>query len=487
MMLPEASIIIPNFNNGRQSSLNGDRDLLDELLRSLEITLGDDLDRVEIVIADDGSTDDSLATARRWAGREGLGGRPFLRLIELEHGGILSTVLNRLMAETSAPIVFRFDGDIVLHSQGWLDRALRAFASNPRLGVLGGRQLDHLGRVHSLGDLLYHPHGYQHIGAGLEKDVECEGFEPDHVMGCFHVMRRSAFDEVGPYDPAILRGQTIDLGIALQVAGWTAWIEPQIVFSHHFALRAGRPTSADTSSGIERSKAMFLSKWGFDRTCPDMQQMRARLGASIVPGYQSLAQDEAGIDEPDEVVLNRVELVRGALRPGVPTSIITIGTGDGRVEAELGEYGISPTSLEDRPAAFEAFIGGAGLPPHLLEDLARIPIESGTIDLILLDRVLERNDSPIRVLEECHRLLSENGVLLLLARSMTALQQLQAPRRSDRFTPSGLRAFLSGSELFDSIGVSRRPLPCAEPGVLFYALRRASPAGSMIGEPIECL
>ena len=55
MTLPEASIIIPNFNNGRQSSLNGDRDLLDELLRSLEITLGDDFQRVEIVMADDGS------------------------------------------------------------------------------------------------------------------------------------------------------------------------------------------------------------------------------------------------------------------------------------------------------------------------------------------------------------------------------------------------------------------------------------------------
>ena len=163
MTFPEASIIIPNFDNGRQSSLDGDRDLLGELLGSLETTLGEDLSRVEIVIADDGSTDDSLATARSWASRKGVGDRPFLRLIELEHGGILSAVLNRLMAETIAPIVFRFDGDIVLRSKRWLDRALRAFDSQPRLGVLGGRQLDHLGRVHSMGDLLYHPHGYQHM------------------------------------------------------------------------------------------------------------------------------------------------------------------------------------------------------------------------------------------------------------------------------------------------------------------------------------
>ncbi|HAW95889.1 MAG TPA: hypothetical protein DCX60_06410 [Phycisphaerales bacterium] len=487
MAFPEASIIIPNFNNGRESSVDGDRNLLDELLHSLQSTLGEDLARVEIVIADDGSTDDSLATARNWAAREGAGGRSFLRLIELEHEGVLSSVLNRLMSETSAPIVFRFDGDIVLRSKGWLDRGLEAFASMPGLGVLGGCQLDHLGRVHSLGDLLFHPHGYQHIGSGLESPVDCPGFQPDHVMGCFHVLRRAAFDEVGAYDPELLRGQTIDLGLALRTRGWTSWTDPKIIFSHHFALRSRRATGADSHDGINRSRAAFRTKWGFDRTCPDLDVMRSRLGASVVPVYGPDVHDSAGIDESQEVLLNRVELVRGALRPGVPTSVLSIGAGDGSLEAELAEYGISVTAIEDRPFALDEFIGGAGLPPHLLEDLGAIPIESGSIDLLLLDRALERSGNPIRILEECHRMLSADGVLLLLVRSMTARDQLDDPRRFDRFTPSGLRSFLSASGLFDSIAVSRRPMPCAEPGVLFYALRRARHGSSVIAEPIECL
>ena len=487
MAFPEASIIIPNFNNGRESSLNGDRNLLDELLHSLQSTLGDDLARVEIVIADDGSTDDSLATARSWAAREGAGGRGFLRLIELEHEGVLSSVLNRLMSETSAPIVFRFDGDIVLRSEGWLDRGLEAFASMPGLGVLGGCQLDHLGRVHSLGDLLFHPHGYQHIGSGLDAPVDRPGFQPDHVMGCFHVLRRAAFEEVGGYDPKLLRGQTVDLGIALRTSGWTSWIDPKIIYSHHFGLRAGRATGADSHDGIKRSQDAFRTKWGFDRTCPDLDEMRARLGTSVVPELESDLHDAVGIMDSQDVLFNRVELVRGALRPGVPTSVLSIGTGDGSVEAELAEYGISVTALEDRPSALEAFIGGAGLPPHLLEDLGAIPVESGSIDLLLLDRALERSANPIRILKECHRMLSTDGVLLLLARSMTALEQLDDPRRCDRFTPSGLRAFLSGSGLFSSVGVSRRPMPCAEPGVLLYPLRRATGGGGVITEPIECL
>ncbi|MEC9232744.1 MAG: glycosyltransferase, partial [Planctomycetota bacterium] len=68
-MSPEASIIIPNFNNGRQSARDRSTDLLGDLLASIERTLGRALSRTEVLVADDGSTDDSLETARRWVGR----------------------------------------------------------------------------------------------------------------------------------------------------------------------------------------------------------------------------------------------------------------------------------------------------------------------------------------------------------------------------------------------------------------------------------
>ena len=84
-MSPEASIIIPNFNNGRQSARDRSTDLLGDLLASIERTLGRDLSRTEILLADDGSTDDSLETARRWVDRISTGGHPACRLVELEH------------------------------------------------------------------------------------------------------------------------------------------------------------------------------------------------------------------------------------------------------------------------------------------------------------------------------------------------------------------------------------------------------------------
>jgi glycosyltransferase involved in cell wall biosynthesis len=67
--MPRASVIIPNFNNGRASSRDGSRDFLGALLESLERTLAHDPTDLEIVIGDDGSTDDSLETARQWSRR----------------------------------------------------------------------------------------------------------------------------------------------------------------------------------------------------------------------------------------------------------------------------------------------------------------------------------------------------------------------------------------------------------------------------------
>ena len=67
MATPRLSILIPNFNNGRESSRGGARDFIDDLFTSLSSTLADDPTPLEIIVADDGSTDDSLATCRRWA------------------------------------------------------------------------------------------------------------------------------------------------------------------------------------------------------------------------------------------------------------------------------------------------------------------------------------------------------------------------------------------------------------------------------------
>ncbi len=491
-MSPEASIIIPNFNNGRQSARDRSTDLLGDLLASIERTLGRALSRTEVLVADDGSTDDSLETARRWVGRISAAGHPACRLVELEHCGVLSRVLNRLMASTSAPIVFRFDGDIVLGADDWLDGALGRFTADERLGLLGGCQLDPAGSVLGLGDLLFHPHGYQHLGAGLERPVDHDPFEPDHVMGCFHVMRRSAFEEVGPYDESILRGQTIDLTIRLRQAGWRLLTEPGLRYEHRHRLRADRSSRSDAPEGIRDSLEAFRDKWGFDRLCPDIDRMRSRLGAQLVPiADLDPRMLSGGIDPPAEELENRVRLMEGLVVPGRPLRIAALGAGDGRMETILAGRGILVTGIEDR---LDAHVAGQRLrsvaPDHrvpaLVENLSSVDLPDHSLDLVLVDRVLERHPNPIRLLAELDRLLSEAGTLVLVARWRSPEAQLHQPRQIGHFTPSGLRSFLQNSGFFRSVPFTERPLAAPEPDVLVYALRRRGALPPLVAEPTLC-
>ena len=485
-------MIIPNFNNGRQSSLDGRTDLLGDLLASIERTLGGGMDRVEVVIADDGSTDDSLETARKWVEgfpERGPGSR---RLLESGHCGVLSTVLNRLMEATEAPVVFRFDGDILLLEEGWLDRALVRFHEHPELGVVGGLQLEPDGSVLGVGDLLFHPHGYQHLGGGLHSSDPIASLAPDHVMGCFHVMRRTAFESVGSYDETILRGQTVDLTVRLHMAGWRMFSDTSLRYEHRLRLRSGRSSRSDHPEGIRESLDTFQRKWGFDRLCPDQDRMRARLGEMIVPPPPvDSSESSIGIDEPPRVIENRAKLVRELLIPGQPMRIASLGTGDGRLETVLAEDEIKITAIEDRSRAIEAAHALQARStvhrvPHLVEDLARLELPDDGIDLLLVDRVLERHPNPIALLRELHRILAPQGILVLLSAWRSPREQLERPRELGRFTPTSLRSFLTNSRLFRSIEFRSRPFPHPEPELLIYALQPCGSRPPLIGEPALC-
>ena len=147
--MPRATVIIPNYNNGRASSRDGTRDFLGKLLESLERTLADDPTELEILIADDGSTDDSLETARAWSPRAGL---PMVRLVELAHTGVLSKVLNALHAHSQGEYICRLDGDVVLETPCWVAKCVALLDADPQVAVVTGLQKLPDGRVHALGD-----------------------------------------------------------------------------------------------------------------------------------------------------------------------------------------------------------------------------------------------------------------------------------------------------------------------------------------------
>ncbi|MFZ4749175.1 MAG: glycosyltransferase [Phycisphaerales bacterium] len=476
--MPRATVIIPNYNNGRASSRDGQRDFLGELLASLERTLAHDPTDLEIVIADDGSTDDSLATARAWAARrwaEGTprAGRPMVRLIELPHSGVLSKVLNAIHAATEGEFVCRLDGDVVIDTPDWVAACVALLDSDARVGVVTGLQKLPDGRVHALGDAILSPLGYHHLGQGLPESALPEVVEVEHAMGCFHASRRAAIAEVGGYDESVLRGQTEELAMRLNLAGWKALATTRVVFRHFHAERHWRPNTADTGEGLQRSLGRFREKWGCDRLAPDLAEVwrrwkdtplvaRARLSGPRAWDPAATGDLPAGAEwerfpnNPALQALIGAELA--ALRVGEgPIAILGARSGlsaflrarDGVEVTAVEEHRPSVAKLEEMSKSHRDT--AKYLTSVAVDDLSSTARNGQAFKIVALLDSAERYWNPVGLLREARRLLAAEGLLVVRSRARAARYEsrgealhlfaahelLQIVRHVGGFTPLG--------------------------------------------------
>ena len=445
--MPRASVVIPNFNNGRASSRGGRHDFLGALLGSLLATLSDDPTDLEIVVADDGSTDDSLATAREWSRRRWpdgspRAGRPFLRLIELPHGGVLSRVLNVLLAETSGEVVCRLDGDVVVDTPRWVARLVGILDAAPDVAVVTGLQRLPDGRVHAFGDAILSPLGYHHLGQGARAEDLPEILEVEHAMGCMHASRRAAVDAVGGYDEEILRGQTEDLAMRLNRAGWRALATRAVEFRHFHAERHWRANLADTGEGLARSLARFEAKWGFDRLAPDLEEVWRRhrgtplVARAMLDGPTRWTPESTGDLAPGDEWTRfasdgEVQAAIGAelaLLRRCEGPIAVLGARSGLSSFLRARDGVRVAAVEEHAASVEAgraFVqrarGAASqFSTDFVEDLGRTGLESGSFCSVILLDSIERYWNPVRILREGKRLLSNEGILVVRSRTRGA-------------------------------------------------------------------
>ncbi|MEM7681645.1 MAG: glycosyltransferase [Planctomycetota bacterium] len=456
---PRVSILIPNFNNGAESSLTGQTDLLGDLLQSLHDTLKDDPTPLEIVAHDDGSTDDSLATLRAWAGRTWRGGQPFLTLLEHEHTGVLSIAANRLVRAARGSILVRLDGDITVHTPNWCQILCAVFdQADPRLGVLGPKQLNEQGLVHAFGDWVLHPKGYHHIAQGATPSVIRQAVECDHVMGCFYVFKRAVYDAVGGFDEAILRGQTVDFGVGARLKGFRCWAIPQVEYVHRHSSRALRDTRADTQDGVDDARQVFERKWGFDRITPDLDAVRARYAGTpllwnptVFGGAASAEPAPRAWDDvqhnPD--ALKRFQQTFNLLAKTITTycrrdvrKIAVIRCGDGVLPHALAVRGFHALGVDERPDAVsraESVTAGQTYPvapPRFTAwpDASETDYD-GWADIAMVANIDAQTEEPGRLWRLAQRLAGPDGYILCTAKTEPArAETVLLPRTA--FAPS---------------------------------------------------
>ncbi len=204
--LPAISVLIPAYNEGR---------VLERALTSL---MQLDYPEYEVLVIDDGSTDDTLEIAAQWEGQRGSGE---FRVITKPNGG-KADALNAGIAHSKHPLIFCMDADSYLEPRTLL-MAARHF-QDPAVGAVAGNV-----KVENRGHLLTNLQALEYI-EGLNLPRRAQGFVSavNIVPGPCGLFRREALEEVGGYDLDTF-AEDADLTLKLLAAGWRVEYEDQAI------------------------------------------------------------------------------------------------------------------------------------------------------------------------------------------------------------------------------------------------------------------
>ncbi len=224
---PRISVVVCSYNGARTI-----RDALEGLRRL-------DYPNYDVIVVDDGSTDDTAAIASQYD----------VRLIRTANRG-LSSARNTGLAAATGEIVAYLDDD-AYPDPHWLTFLAATFLRTSHAGV-GGPNIAPAGDGSIAECVARAPGGPVHV---LITDREAE-----HIPGCNMAFRTACLEAVGGFDPRFrTAGDDVDLCWRLQDRGWTLGFHPAAMVWHH--RRNSVWTYWRQQIGYGRAEAMLERKW----------------------------------------------------------------------------------------------------------------------------------------------------------------------------------------------------------------------------------
>jgi len=221
---PLVSVIVVNWNGAPY---------LDACLKSVA---SQTYPQVELLVVDNGSTDGSADTVRRWSEK------PNVRIFLLKSNTGFTGGNNLAFRHARGEWLALLNNDAVAEPD-WLARLVARGNPTAGIGMLGGKILlaGAPGVIDKAGPLIW-PDG-QNRGRGTgetdhgQYDREEEILWPD---GCAALYHRELITQTGGFDDAFFAyGDDADLGLRARLLGWRAWYVPQAVVHHHHSASAG--------------------------------------------------------------------------------------------------------------------------------------------------------------------------------------------------------------------------------------------------------
>jgi GT2 family glycosyltransferase len=219
---PLLSIIIPHYNGAHH------------LQTCFAALRGQTYPHLEIILADNGSSDDSVAVTRR--------DFPEVKIIEFGYNWGFAGVVNRAIAQAQGQVIVPLNNDTEV-APGWAQAIVDALAAHPEAGIIACKMLlfDQRDTLHSAGD------GFGVDGIPINRGVwqKDEGqFDHDVYIfgGCGGAVayRREMLADIGLFDEDLFMYlEDVDLNWRAQLAGYKAVFAPQAVVYHHLSATGG--------------------------------------------------------------------------------------------------------------------------------------------------------------------------------------------------------------------------------------------------------
>ena len=220
---PIVHVLVPSFNQ---------RAALIQCLESVFSSRDVDL---QVLVVDDGSTDDSVAEVRRrFPACEVLMNVRNLGFAANCNAGF------QLLLQKGARLIFLLNQDARVAPDA-LARLAVFFDQHPRAGIVGPKtysfdktcdgheRLLYAGSWHGLLPLRQHIPGIE----AAEREPRREPVETDYVWGHGMMIRGSVLQQTGGFDPAFpMYCEDLDLCRRLRTAGYQIWCEPRAVMWH---------------------------------------------------------------------------------------------------------------------------------------------------------------------------------------------------------------------------------------------------------------
>lgn len=266
---------------------------LDECLRH---TCALDYPALEVVVVDDGSTDDTARIARD---------HPRARLVTIPHAG-LSTARNEGLKAATGELVAYLDSD-AYPSPEW-PYYLVLGLDRPSVGGVGGPNLPPVDDPAGAQVVARSPGGPVHV---LIADDRAE-----HVPGCNMAFWRPVLEEVGGFDPVYTAaGDDVDLCWKVLDRRWEIGFHPAALVWHH--RRPGLRRYLRQQRGYGRAEALVqarhpgrfspigTARWRgriYNSLTPPFARSRIYRGMYATAAYQSVYQGGGyGIDLAHQV------------------------------------------------------------------------------------------------------------------------------------------------------------------------------------------